>query len=349
MSVYRRGPFFYFKFWHGGKKVDLSTRQSNRQAAIKMESAERTRLSLISAGLVSDQPKAKVSGTVNDLLDRLVERYKEEGKATPKNLSTIKAARAAFGNKTKLSENDIESYISRRLKAGRRPATINRPLEALKRAYKIAEVASPKIRHLSEKGNERKGFFSVQELESVVLNLPDDLQDFTRFCFVTAWRKGEAASLRWSDIEDGIVRLRPENSKNGEARQIVIDGDLVQIIERRRAMRAVNTAAGTVLCEYVFHRGDGAPIKEFRKSWARACAEAGVPGKLFHDLRRSGVRDMIRGGVSQTVAMKISGHKTASMFRRYNITSEDDLRAAMLSLQRYREAQGQKVVQMASK
>ena len=65
----------------------------------------------------------------------------------------------------------------------------------------------------------------------------------------------------------------------------------------------------------------------FRKPWARACKLAGRPGAIVHDLRRSGIRNMVRNGISETVAMKVSGHRTSSMFRRYNITSDEDLRA----------------------
>lgn len=71
----------------------------------------------------------------------------------------------------------------------------------------------------------------------------------------------------------------------------------------------------------------GRPVGLFRKPWKEACRLAGVPGRIVHDLRRSGIRNMVRAGVSETVAMKVSGHRTASTFRRYNITSDEDLRA----------------------
>jgi integrase len=92
----------------------------------------------------------------------------------------------------------------------------------------------------------------------------------------------------------------------------------------------------------------GQPLGQFRKSWRNACvgAELGKFEKLenaavvyngltFHDLRRSGVRNLIRAGVSEQVAMKISGHKTTSIFRRYNIISGADLRDAAKKLDSY--------------
>jgi integrase len=95
----------------------------------------------------------------------------------------------------------------------------------------------------------------------------------------------------------------------------------------------------TGLSEFVFHAGDGRAIVDFKRSWATACAKAGCPGKLFHDLRRTAVRDMIRAGVPQSVAMRISGHKTTAIFLRYDITSEEDKVAALELTQAHRSAQ----------
>jgi hypothetical protein len=77
----------------------------------------------------------------------------------------------------------------------------------------------------------------------------------------------------------------------------------------------------------VFHR-DGDPIKSFRGAWFTACEAAGVPGRIFHDLRRTAVRNFERAGVPRSVAMKLTGHKTEAVYRRYAIVSDADLRDA---------------------
>jgi len=122
-------------------------------------------------------------------------------------------------------------------------------------------------------------------------------------------------------------------------------------------------------------RDDGEPIKDFRGAWWRACVEAGVGkfvcrgcgeavsgrgkkcrscgGKreynllLFHDLRRTGVRKMIRNGISEKVAMVISGHKTRCVFDRYNITNYADLVDAARKISEGRERIEQEALRIA--
>jgi integrase len=114
-----------------------------------------------------------------------------------------------------------------------------------------------------------------------------------------------------------------------------LGGDLRELVERRWLAREYSDRDNvTRISPYVFHR-DGQPLGDFRKSWATACKNACYPDKLFHDLRRTAVRNMVRAGVPQSVAMSISGHRTISMFLRYNITSGADQREAFRKVEQH--------------
>jgi integrase len=349
MSVYKRGNKWWYTFVFDGVRVQRSTKVGNKNDARDIERGAWTQLARGEVGL---ENKAKLKDlSIDDLLDALKADFKLRGKDTVRNLSTLELARDAFKDLTArtLTPVAVDSFIEKRLADGDRPATINRKTELIRQAFKLAlergEVRSmPKIRHLSEQGNARQGFFAEAEFRAVYDHLPADIKDFALFAYLTGWRKAEVASLSWKDVSDGVIILRSENSKNGEARSVIIDGELSELIDRRKDARKIKTDDGVLLASTVFHREDGSPIQEIRKSWASATKKAGVPGKLFHDLRRTAVRNMVRAGCPERVAMSISGHKTRSIFDRYNITSETDLREAMQRVQRHHERERQKVV-----
>jgi integrase len=134
-----------------------------------------------------------------------------------------------------------------------------------------------------------------------------------------AFRKGELLSMRVKqiDLSAGTIRLEAGTTKNGEAR----------VVKMTREVSTLLTACviGKKPDDFVFTRENGKPVEGFRKVWKAVCTRAGVPGLLFHDLRRSGVRNLRRLGVQESVAMRISGHKTRAIFERYNIVDEADL------------------------
>lgn len=175
----------------------------------------------------------------------------------------------------------------------------------------------------------------------MLLHLREPLGDMTRFGYATGWRLGEILGLKWEYIDRRAREIRIPDSKNGEGRVLPLDEDLGKLIERQWLRREYCKATRQiVLSEHVFHlRGNQISGTTIARWWKDARLKSGLPGKIFHDLRRSAVRDMIRGGVPQTVAMKISGHKTESMFRRYNITTTTDMLEALDRRRRYVETQ----------
>lgn len=134
------------------------------------------------------------------------------------------------------------------------------------------------------------------------------------------------------ELENGIVRLEAGETKNEEARTIYLDNEMKGVIQKQRQAQKQAQA----LTPFVFPNihGNG-QIKQFYKAWSKACERAGI-GKKF---RRTAVRNMVRSGISEAVAMKISGHKTREVFERYNIMDNEDLRLAPKRQEEYLNSQ----------
>src|SRR5262249_6286052 len=150
----------------------------------------------------------------------------------------LKHIREYFGDwrAINVTSEAVDAFIRKQQEGEVKPATIKRSTQLLGHAYRYAIekkslYSAPHIRHLSEKGNVRQGFFGELEFSRVVENLPVYLQDFARFGYLTGWRKGEIASLRWEDVEPEVIRLRSENSKNGSPRSVAISGEIEKVIE----------------------------------------------------------------------------------------------------------------------
>jgi integrase len=131
---------------------------------------------------------------------------------------------------------------------------------------------------------------------------------------------------RQVDLAAGTVRLEPGTTKNDEGRTFPVGAlpKLDALLRAQRELTSVLEREHGTLIPWVFHR-KGKAIRSVHGAWHRACREAEVPGRLIHDLRRTAVRRFERAAVLRSVAMKLSGHKTESIYRRYAIVSEADL------------------------
>ena len=227
---------------------------------------------------------------------------------------------------------DIRRYALRRQQEGARNATINRELAVLNRAFTLAIAAGtvparPHVALLRE-DNVRRGFFERNEFESVRRRLPPDLADFVSFLYTTGWRwRSEAARLRWTNVafDAGEVRLDPGTTKTGEGRVFPFTAELRALFERRGAVTRERERELGRAVAHVFTRPNGAPIGSFNKAWATACRAAGVPGRVLHDFRRTAVRNLVRAGVPERVAMQLVGWKSRQMLDRYHIVNASDL------------------------
>jgi integrase len=181
----------------------------------------------------------------------------------------------------------------------------------------------------------RQGFFEREQFEAVLVQLSDDLKPVAHFAYITGWRIREILALGWAgvDFTARMVRLEPGTTKNREGRMFPFTPELQALMEHQRTRtEAISKETGQII-PHVFHRR-GRPIKDFRGAWRSACRAAALPGRIPHDFRRTAVRNLERAGVPRSVAMKMVGHKTEAIYRRYAIVSESDLRAAAEQLHR---------------
>jgi integrase len=331
--VYLRGRIWWIKYYANGAPVSESSDSQKEADARKLL---KRRLGEIAVGRFIGPDAERVM--IRELAEDYLNDYRvNDKKSLDKAVRCVNRINGFLGD---LKAHAVTTDLVRRFIAQRQQealnATINRELAALKRMFNLGIRAEkiyrkPYIPMLRE-NNVRTGFFERGEFIAFRDALPDYLQPVATFAYYTGWRKRNILDLMWNqaDLNARTVRLNPGSTKNDAGQIVMLDGELLQVIEAQWEKRKVVTVPGqspTLLCPYVFHR-NGRRIKDYRKAWDNARKATGLSTKILHDFRRTAVRDMVRAGVPERVAMMVSGHKTRSVFDRYNIVSEEDLREA---------------------
>jgi integrase len=355
-SLYKRGDIYWLKYYRNGKPYRES---SHTDKVTKAERLLKKREGEIAEGKLPGVYFDKVK--FDDLAEDFLTDYRINEKDTlSKAERSVKYLKEFFGGMkvTEITTDKVRTYIEKRMGDEMSNASINRELAALKRMFHLgARCTPPRVNLIPyipmlKESNIRKGFFEWHEHVAIKEALPGYLKPISSLAYHSGWRKEEILSRTVDKVfmNEGAIRLDPGETKNEEGRTFYMNDEVKKDIEVALANR--NPA-----CPYLFQR-DGEQIKGFRKAWESACIEAGlykvvkddqgnetkVPTRLFHDYRRSAVRDMVRSGIPEGVVMKISGHKTRSVFDRYNIVSDQDLREVAIKKQTYHERQNKVVI-----
>jgi integrase len=353
-SLYKQSgsSSWYLKFYRNGKVYRQCSGTDNRR---KAERLLQRKLGEIATGNFLE-PVAERT-LVKELAADLLAEYEANARHSLVNVrrNWEKHLAPRFEN---LKARDVRTdalnrYITERQAEGASNASINRELAALKRAFP----------HLTER-NVRQGFLedaAYTKLAMACASVGLWLRAMFEVACAFGWRVNELRQLKVAqiDLAARTIRLEPGTTKNTEGRTVVMTELVYQLI--------AHCISGKRPEDRVFTRKEGEvelSIGDFRKVWWKVCCAAGVgkmvcpvcdrevtkdgkgratctdcgkewkheelnySGLLFHDLRRTAVRNMVRRGIPERVAMTISGHKTRSVFDRYNIVNEADLRAA---------------------
>jgi integrase len=326
-TIYKRGDVWWVKVYQHGKPLYESSKSDSYEVAKRLmqrlegDVARGVRITAPAQQLTAAEAFTRV------LEDYAVNRRRSEGDTARR----IRLHLVPFFDTCKLSavsDDDVRKYVLKRQREGAKNATINRELAILKRAYALARLPEKPVIPKLEEHNVRKGFFERAQFEAMCAKLSAPVAAAVRFAYLTGWRiQSEVLPLEWRHVDftgRGEVRLDPHTTKNGEARVFPMTAELRALLEAQRAHTDQMQREQQRIIPHVFHR-NGKPIRDIRGDWAQACRAAGCPGMVRHDMRRSGIRNMVRNGITERVCMALAGHKTRSVFERYNIVSEGDL------------------------
>lgn len=332
-SVYCRKGVWYIRFTVNGKEYRESSKSTDQDVALAF--LEKRRGEVVERKVIGP----RIERTTFADLVRLIEQdyAANERKSTDDMLCRVKCLRKAFGTvrPVDVTHKMLKDYVAQRRSEGAKPATIRYELVVFGRMFRLAvegemlatvpPLPTVKIR------NARQGFFEADEFARILEHLPEDLRPAIEFAYYTGWRIGEIRKLTWTDhldLKAGLILLHPGETKNEAARTFPFAmHPALRGLVLRQCERALKHGQ-----PWLFPRSDGSQLGTFRKAWTAACKEARIPGKLVHDFRRTAVRNLVRAGVNERVAMTLTGHKTRDVFDRYNITSEADLSEAVTKL-----------------
>ncbi len=335
-SIYKRGKLWWLSYYAEGEHLCESAQTRDRGEARRRL---QERLGQIAEGRFVGPKADRV--TFEEMAKAMLNDYRINGKKSLKDAErSVKALGRYFGGRKakSIEPRDISSYKASRQGDGLANGSINRELAALKRMFNIALengniIRKPHIEMLEE-NNVRQGFFEWADFQGVYSKLPGYLQGPMTFAYLIGWRvRDEVVTLTWSnvDFKAGTVRLEPGTTKNKDGRVIYMTPELRTVLERQREKTLSLQRQTDQIIPLIFHN-EGEPICNYYKAWHKACGEAGLSGKIPHDFRRTAVRNMVRAGIPERVAMQITGHKTRSVFDRYHIVSDGDLKEAAQKL-----------------
>ncbi len=333
-SLYKRGNVYWTKYYRPGSRKPIRTSLETcdeRQATKRLKILEGE----LAQGNYLDLRVERIK--FGHLLDLVLRDYRiNKKKSLIHAKSRIEGASGKGGNirpwfgdrrAIHITPADLSAYIEARQKQDATNGTINRELRLISRAFNLGwesyRIPGPTITLLDE-DNTREGFFDRASLSVICAHLPPYLVPVAQFAYLTAWRLGEIRKLEWRHIDfaAGEIRLDASMTKNRKPRVILMTSEL------RGLLKSVTAGQTHVFTYQRVKDGPFLPIGDHRKAWKSACEAAGLPGRLFHDFRRSGVRQFTRDGIQESVAMKMTGHRTRSVFDRYNIVSGLDLEEA---------------------
>jgi integrase len=373
--VFLRGNVYWIQFYSHGVQVRESAGTDDEKKALRIL---RRKVGEVEAGIARDSRSLRYEDLRESYFadyqtnGRKSLRHDKDGAPYLDKVTRLDGFFSGF-RASEVDTDVVRKFIADQQGRELSNASINRSISALKRMFNLARQDG-KLRNVPyfpmlKEASPRSGFLEREQYEALSRALPDYLCLPVAIGFFTGMREGEILSLEWDQVDflADTINLRPGETKNDLPRTIPIVPQLRALLVEQRSSRQTGCR---FVCFRFDRRGHAVKISGFRKAWYSACVKAGLGtmepatdvagkpmlapprgprskpkakmiyrGTIFHDLRRTGVRNLVRAGVPERVAMSISGHRTRSVFERYNIVSQNDVNEAGRKLAAFHETE----------
>jgi integrase len=320
--------FFWIKYYRNGTAHRENTHSDKRTVAREML---KTRSGEIATGNWVEPKAQKI--LMSELFDALLRDYRNNARKSLKFAEQrwAKHLKPVFGEMRAIdvTTDVLDRYVESRKQDGADNATVNREMAILRHGFFLAYRSRPRkvyevppFPRLKENAP-RAGFVDDVQYKKLCDSCGEPwMRAMLAVGYTFGFRKAELLDMRVRQVDllNRTITLEVGTTKNGEGRTVKMTNETYTLL--------CQCLLGKNADDFVFTWANGKPVRDIRTTWANMTKAAELPDLLFHDLRRSAVRNMIRRGVPQVVAQRISGHKTAAVFNRYNIVDDADLESA---------------------
>jgi integrase len=370
----------YYAFYQGATQKFVNTGSNDPEEAYRQLLAARQHVADGNRKLPSEVAKLRYE----DIMGLLIEEWRE-GKVAMLYTRNIKdkdgkvvGTQETFGGKDDLDkffkrmtimEIDalkIKDFIKRQRGQGYSNPTIRKQLGALRAAFAAAKNVelitdnNIPVFNMPEDSKPREGFMDQSEFDKFLAAFPENLQPTIQFLYYSGCRSGAAAQITWGMVDSGCTEIHAPGRiiKNDKDWVMPLVGPLDPVAKTLHKIRQKAAKENRILAA-------DAPVFDFtnfRKIWNQTCHDLGLgtyitkteegkdtqryTGLHAHDFRRSTARNLTLAGVPRQAAMKVTGHKTEAMFKRYSIQTNEDVKAALIAVGKRKKAKAVSITEV---